>query len=179
MADTDQTFSAIIRGMQHAVNTAQETLQNFQFQQMLKYFNPDTGEPYTVYVTLSDGRRIDIPQITLVPQSLLSIDELEMSFAVQVAHTEVKGGGTENEKPKAGAGKPLPEPDRASFQVQFARRTVDGDTGEAGAGDGDGGTVSVRIKFKSIPVPEGAARVLDSLNLDIGEKAGTQKERVE
>jgi hypothetical protein len=120
-----------------------------------------------VWVTLSDGRRIEIPQITLVPQSLLSIDELEMSFAVQIAHTEVKGG---MENKTAGAGNPLSEPDRTSFQVQFARRAGGGDTGKAEGGDG--GTVTVRIKFKSLPVPEGAARVLDSLNLDIVEKQG-------
>jgi hypothetical protein len=164
MADTaDQTFSDIIRGMQYAVNTAQETLQNYQFHQMQRYFRED-GTPYTVFVILSDGRRVEIPQITLVPQSLLAIEELEMSFKVQVAHTDVKSGYS-GEKETAEA---LAEPDRSSFQVQFARRAVSG--GEEGGGP-EAGTISVSIKFKSIPTPEGAARVLDSLNLDITEKA--------
>jgi hypothetical protein len=35
----------------------------------------------------------------------------------------------------------------------------------------DAGLITVSIKFKSIPIPEGAVRVLDSLNLDIVEKA--------
>jgi hypothetical protein len=169
MADTtDQTFSDIIRGMQHAVNTAQETLQNYQFNQMLQYFNRNDGRPYTMFVTLSDGRRIEIPQITLVPQSLLAIDELEMSFKVQVAHADVKGGYTEDAK-TPGTEKAMQEPDRSSFQVQFARRVVPGGDEDGGA---DAGTISVSIKFKSIAVPEGAARVLDSLNLDITEKMG-------
>ncbi|MDR2784902.1 MAG: DUF2589 domain-containing protein [Treponema sp.] len=167
MADTaDQTFSDIIRGMQYAVNTAQETLQNYQFHQMQRYFRED-GTPYTVFVILSDGRRVEIPQITLVPQSLLAIEELEMSFRVQVAHTDVKGGFS-GEKKTPETAKTLAEPDRSSFQVQFARRAVSG--GEDGGGP-DAGTISVSIKFKSIPIPEGAARVLDSLNLDITEKA--------
>ena len=164
---TDQTFSDIIRGMQYAVNTAQETLQNYQFSQMQRYFHED-GKPYIVWITLSDGRRIEVPQITLVPQSLLSIEELEMSFKVQVAHTEVKGN--EPEKQTAD-GKTAKEPDRSSFQVQFARRAMPGE-GEEKQG-AEAGTISVRIKFKAIPIPEGAARLLDALNLDIVEKQET------
>jgi hypothetical protein len=155
--------------MQHAVNTAQETLQNYQFQQMLRYFRQD-GAPYVVFVTLSDGRRIEIPQITLVPQSLLAIDELEMSFKVQVAHTDIKGGVSQ-ETIAAGAEKAMQDPERASFQVQFGRRLVSGEDDNKGA---ESGVISVSIKFKSIPVPEGAARVLDSLNLDIVEKTANE-----
>jgi hypothetical protein len=166
MADTtDQTFSDIIRGMQYAVNTAQETLQNYQFRQMQQYFRED-GSPYVVFVTLSDGRRMEIPQITLVPQSLLAIDELEMSFKVQVAHTDVKGNFSEEVK-TPDAAKKMKEPDRSSFLVQFGRRTVSGEGEDNGA---EAGLITVGIKFKSIPIPEGAARVLDSLNLDITEK---------
>jgi hypothetical protein len=152
--------------MQYAVNTAQETLQNYQFHQMQQYFRED-GTPYVVFVTLSDGRRIEIPQITLVPQSLLAIDQLEMSFKVQVAHSDVKGGFSGEAKTPETA-KDLKDPDRSSFQVQFARHVVSG--GEEDGGP-EAGTISVSIKFKAIPVPEGAARVLDSLNLDITEKA--------
>jgi hypothetical protein len=111
--------------MQYAVNTAQETLQNYQFNQMLQYFNREDGRPYTTFVTLSDGRRIEIPQITLVPQSLLAIDELEMSFKVQVTHADVKGDFA-GEGKTPGIAKERKEPDRSSFQVQFARRVVSG-----------------------------------------------------
>jgi hypothetical protein len=165
---TDQTFSDIIRGMQYAVNAAQETLQNHQFWQIKRYFKDD-GSPYVVFVTLSDGRRIEIPQITLVPQSLLAIEELEMSFKVQVAHTDIRGGRPGSAE-KSGTEKDMAEPKRSSFQVQFARRV---DTGEEEKNSPDAGTISVSIKFKSIPAPEGAARVLDSLNMDIIEKAAT------
>jgi hypothetical protein len=153
--------------MQHAVNTAQETLQSYQFSQMQRYFHKD-GRPYIVWITLSDGRSIEIPQITLLPQSLLSIEELEMSFKVQVAHTEVKSSEPEKQAPD---GKTAQEPERASFQVQFARRIMPGE-GEEKQG-AEAGTISVQIKFKAIPIPEGAARVLDALNLDIVEKQGT------
>jgi hypothetical protein len=152
--------------MQYAVNTAQETLQNYQFWQMKRYFKDD-GSPYVVFITLSDGRQMEIPQITLVPQSLLAIEELEMSFKVQVAHTDMRGGRPGSTE-KSGTAKDMTEPERSSFQVQFARRV---DTGEEEKTGPDAGTISVSIKFKSIPVPEGAARVLDSLNMDIIEKA--------
>jgi hypothetical protein len=169
MADTtDQTFSDIIRGMQYAVNTAQETLQNYQYEQMRQYFRED-GSPYVVFVTLSDGRQIEIPQITLVPQSLLAIEELEMSFKVQVAHTDLRSGRPpDTETP--GVEKAMKDTGRSSFQVQFGRRAVSGEEEGAGAGP-ESGMITVNIKFKSIPIPEGAARVLDSLNLDITEKA--------
>jgi hypothetical protein len=162
---TDQTFSDIIRGMQYAVNTAQDTLQNQQFNQMRQYFQDD-GTPHIMYINLSDGRRIYIPQITLVPQSLLAIDELEMSFSVQVAHTEVKDGLEPEKGEQQNNGKTAKGPDRSSFQVQFTRRAL---AEEEGRQAPDMGTISVKIKFKSIPLPEGAARVLDALNLDIVE----------
>jgi hypothetical protein len=166
MADTaEQTFSDIIRGMQYAVNTAQETLQNYQYSQMKRYFNDD-GSPLMVWVTLSDGRRLEIPQITLVPQNLLGISKLEMSFKVRVAHTEVKSSETAGDA--AAPGGTMPDPNRSSFRVQFARSVPGGEEDGDNAGPG---YITVRIEFTAIPPPEGAARVLDALNMDIVEKA--------
>jgi len=159
---TDQTLSDIMRGMQRAVNTAQEALQDYQFRLMKKYFRED-GSPYTVWITLSDGRRVEVPQITLLPWSLIAIEELEMGFSVEVSHSELKKQVAE--AVKGTPSKPFDDLTRSSFIVQFARQPE----GEAGAADGN--AVTVRIKFKAIPVPEGTARMLDALNMDIVEKA--------
>jgi hypothetical protein len=70
-----QTFSDIIRGMQHAVNSAQEMLQDYQLRMFAKYFTED-GKPYMRQVKLKDGRLIYVPTIALLPQTLLSIEEL-------------------------------------------------------------------------------------------------------
>jgi hypothetical protein len=166
----DQTFSDIIRGMQYAVNEAQKTLQNYQYELMEKYFDTTTGEPVMRQITLSNNRVVYIPLITLLPQSLLAISELEMSFAVQIAHTEVKGF-VENVENNAAIAPP-----RSSFTVAFARRVSsalkgkgkDGKENDAPPDNLD--TIEVKIKFHAIDLPEGASRVLDMLNLDIGEK---------
>jgi hypothetical protein len=167
-----QTFSDIIRGMQHAVNAAQETLQEHQFYLMQRYFNTEDGSPHMMWITLPGGRRINVPQITLIPQSLLAIEELEMSFAVAVAHSEVKtfekdARETIEKKNKESAA-PVDEPARSSFQVAFARQPPS--AGENGAGPRSTDTIEVKIKFKTIPIPEGASRVQDMLNLEIGEE---------
>ncbi len=167
-SNTSQTFSDIVRGMQHAVNTAQETLQAHQFYLMQRYFKED-GTPYLVTVKLQDGRIVTIPQITLIPQSLLAIEEMEMAFAVVVAHSEVKSFKQQikdfftpkNTKTPKGSPDDAEELDRSSFTVDFAR-------GSDTANNPD--IINVKIKFKSILPPEGASRVLDMLNLDIGEQ---------
>jgi hypothetical protein len=167
MGDTDQTFDDIIRGMQHAVNTAQETLRDYQFRMMTQYFRQDdqSGAPYTHRITLSDGRMLEIPTITLVPQSLLAIEELEMAFKLQVTHTEVKNHAEHQGQDKKDMR--FQESERSSFHVMFARGASG--TGSAEGQASDSGTMSVNIKFKSMPIPEGAARVLDALNMDIKE----------
>jgi len=160
-----QTLSDIIRGMQHAVNSAQDILQDYQLRMMEKFFKDD-GTPYLHYVKFSDGRIITIPTIALLPQSLLSIEELEMSFAVTVSNIEKKEFTEKIDKAAKDA-----KVDRSSFLVNFARRhTATPDTAEGSVKDvpNPGDTVEVKIKFKSIPLPEGAARIMDSLNMDIG-----------
>lgn len=157
-----QTFSDIIRGMQHAVNAAQETLQVHQFKLLQSYFNPEDGSPIMTWVTLPDGRRVDIPKISLIPQNMLAIEELEMSFSLSVSNSEVKKfeNNIEEVLPK--------EISRSSFQVGFARRdpqSISENKDSALSENGKKDTIDVKIKFKSIPLPEGAARVQDLLNL--------------
>ncbi|QQO10141.1 DUF2589 domain-containing protein [Breznakiella homolactica] len=162
----EQTFSDIIRGMQYAVNTAQETLQDHQFRLMEQYFDSD-GNPHMMYIILPDGRRVDFPKIALIPQCLLGIEELEMSFSVAVARAEVKTFVNKAEEVLP------PETSRSSFLVAFARRKPSPEP-EKNSSKGkteepaDTDTIEVKIKFKSIPLPEGASRIQDMLNLGIG-----------
>jgi hypothetical protein len=157
-----QTLSDIIRGMQHAVNAAQETLQEHQFKLLQSYFNSEDGSPIMTWVTLPDGRKVDIPKIALIPQNMLAIEELEMDFSLSVSNSEVK-------KFKNSIEEVLPqESSRSSFQVGFARRgtqTFSENNDPALSENGKKDTIDVKIKFKSIPLPEGAARVQDLLNM--------------
>ncbi len=164
----DQTFTDILKGMQHAVNTAQQTLQEHQFMIMQQYFDTVTGAPHMMFIVLPDGRKVEFPQISLIPQSLLGIEELEMSFSVAVARSEVKTFINKSEDSLP------PETSRSSFLVTFARRrAVPADGGAKVNKDkedniSNSDTIDVKIKFKSIPLPEGAARIQDMLNLGIG-----------
>jgi hypothetical protein len=56
--------------------------------------------------------------------------------------------------------------DRSSVIVNFA--------GDQSGGQGGGNRVNVTMRFKSIPLPEGAARMLDTLNMTIGKQEGTK-----
>lgn len=137
-----QTISDIIRGMQYAVNTAQDMLQQHQLELLEKYFNPETGEPYMRYVRLPDGRVVYVPVITLMPSAALAIDELEMDFSVRVAAAEVKH--YTNGKEKSG---------RSSMQVYFS-----------GTEDAENpGMVRIKMRFKREAEPESAARIREML----------------
>jgi hypothetical protein len=174
-SEAQQTFADLIRGMQHAVNTAQEMLHDYQFQLVKKYFD-DNGFPIMQDIRLSDGRVVEVPWITLVPQSLLAIDEIDLDFAIQVASAETKGfiKSAHNKTQQANNGV---APPRSSFTVAFARRAsfLGGLFGKDKAQEGQAqqepfDTIDVKIKFKSVDLPEGAQRVLDMLNVGIGEK---------
>lgn len=161
---TIQTFSDIIRGMQHAVNSAQEILQDHQFRLLQSYFNQEDGSPLMTFILLPDGRQVSIPKISLIPQNMLAIDELDMAFSVTVGSSEVKTFKNDLEEvlPK--------EQSRSSFEVAFARRVQQENTDKKTNNDfssDNRDTIDVKIKFKAIPLTEGAARVQDLLNIGI------------
>jgi len=138
MPVTEQTFSDIIRGMQHAVNTAQAMLDEHQLWRFGSLFVD--GQPRTMDITGPDGRQLRIPQISLMPLNLLAIEELELEFSIAVNSSDVTEIGVENIALE-----------RSSFGVEFAK----GGGGE----EGGGSTIDVRILFKQREEPEGFARV--------------------
>lgn len=156
-SDNDQTISDIIRGMQHAVNTAQEILQDNQFRLMEKYFHKD-GSPIMRFVTLPDGRRVDIPVITLVPSNLLAIKELEMDFSVKIAATLVKGFNEKiGDDSNIDAEVKTEHIKRSSFSA-FFRGSRNKDKEEK-----DPDLINIRMKFESIDEPEASARIREML----------------
>ncbi len=158
-SDNDQTISDIIRGMQHAVNTAQEILQDNQFRLMEKYFNKD-GSPIMRFVVLPDGRKIDIPAITLVPSNLLAIKELEMDFSVKVASTLVKSFDEKMaDDSEIDAEVKTKKTKRSSFSA-FFRGSRDKDKEKDGK---DPDLINIRMKFASIDEPEASARIREML----------------
>lgn len=140
-ANAGQTFADIIRGMQYAVNTAHEMLERYHITILNKYFDAE-GRAETKEIWIGSDKKMDIPLITLINQSSLSIDELEISFRAKIEGIALKS------VKETDSGKNI-EIERSAFEMNFTPSTRDGNT------------VDVRIKFKTTQPPEGVSRIID------------------
>lgn len=142
--ETSQTFADIIRGMQYAVNTAHEMLERYHVTILNKYFDAE-GHPEKKEVWLNSEKKLEIPLVTLINQSSLSIEEMEISFKAKIDGVIVKSVKASE------TGKDI-DIDRTAFEMNFTPSARDGNT------------VDVHIKFKSTQPPEGVARIVDEYN---------------
>ncbi len=138
-----QTFSDIIRGMQYAVNTAQEILEQHHIQLLNKYFD-NNGIPITKQIKISNDKILDVPLISVINQNSLSIDEMEIEFNVRINSVELKE--LEDEKNNI---------ERSSFTVDFTPN------------ENSDNKVLVKIKFKTKEKPEGVSRIVDEFDKKI------------
>ncbi len=166
-------LSQVIRGMQHAVNEAQRTLEVHHLKSLLRFFYAD-GDPKTVDLHLGGAKHIDIPLVTLANHSSLKIDELEMEFKARIEEVAVKdldelkqilseSGGPPSEPDDASDaattkldGAPSDDEGSATFNIGFSST--------APRGESAGNVISVRIKFLSADQPEGLSRIIDEYN---------------
>lgn len=139
-----QTFSDIIRGMQYAVNTAHEMLETYHIDVLNKYFD-ENGFPKTKQIRIDAGKKIDVPLISLINQSSLAIDELEVEFKARINEVKLKETELEDTRNRI-------KLDRSAFEMNFTPSEREGDV------------VNIRIKFKSTQQPEGVARITDEFN---------------
>lgn len=131
-------LSQIIKGMQHAVNEAQKTLEAHHLDSLLSFFHSN-GEPKMISLHVEGDKYIDVPTFTLASHSALKIEELEMQFKAKIQDVKdlelTNGdGGSDNV---------------SSFTVGFSPSSDASDF------------VTVRILFKAIDQSEGFTRVLD------------------
>jgi hypothetical protein len=85
----EQPLDRIMLKMQRIINNAQEELRDYHLHILKKYFSED-GAPLRETIVLSNGERLEVPRISLVPQNLLAIDEVVLAFSVPAAPEEVK-----------------------------------------------------------------------------------------
>lgn len=139
-----RTFSDIIRGLQYSVNTAQQILERHHLYHFKKYFD-DNGVPVMREFQLSDNRVLNVPEISLIGQHALAIDEMEIEFNARITAVETKNdmesGDIDEQKPKW--------IDRACFDVDFSTVSKSDNL------------LHVKIKFKAVDQPEGVSRVVD------------------
>lgn len=147
-----QTLADIARGMQHAVNSTQELVEQHYAQVIERYFQEDKeGDPggaglYPKIVTfkLPSGHVMTVPMIALVRPEGLMLKEMEVRMTVRIDQAKVK--------PHAHKGEPT-HVTRTSFECSFAPRArEDGRSSNA---------VDITMKFVSGDPPEGVARVIE------------------
>lgn len=137
-----KTFSDIIRGLQYSVNTAQQILERHHLYLFKKYFD-ENGVPVMRQFQLSPTRRLNVPEISLIGQHALAIDEMEIEFNARITALETKSDKEDE------ADKSTSWIDRACFDVDFS------------ATSNSDNLLKVKIKFKAVNQPEGVSRVID------------------
>jgi len=146
----DNTLSSIVRGMQHAVNTTQEIVEDHYIRVFDRYFDQD-GKPKLLQFTLAPGKVVQAPLIAVVPLNALVLDEMSVEMSIEITGTSQKKVGTHADDA---------ELDRSSFTVSFAPANRTG--GRTGSGtERKDSTIGIVMKFKRGDPPEGAARIMD------------------
>jgi hypothetical protein len=149
-AQGEVDLSQIIRGMQHAVNEAQRTLEVHHLKSLLRFFYED-GKPRTADFCLGGTRHMDVPLVSLANHEALRIEELEMAFKANIRNVTLKDMD-ELDALASKKGENLSgdeESGSAVFSVGFSDP------------DRESGTVSVKIRFVAAKQPEGLSRVIE------------------
>jgi hypothetical protein len=155
----NQTLADIVRGMQHAVNTAQGILQQHWRDTLDPYFDDETGKPITEKYLLPSGQLIEMPLIALVSPAGLVLDHMEIEMAVRIDASEVK--------PHRSASQEETAHHRTSLKCSFAPIKK----GE----DRSMNSVLVKMVFKAGDAPEGVARLIEEFtNSVVSKKSGPE-----
>lgn len=136
-------FSEILKGLQHAINSAQDMLQAQQIQNLSNFWTRE-GDPLTQKVKLGE-REVDVPLLTLVPHSHLSMEDVEIKFKSRVGDVVSQ---SINDKLKANNSL-----SHADLQMEMD-----------GIKNKDDDVMEITIRFKAKETPEGVSRLLDEYN---------------
>jgi hypothetical protein len=144
------TLSSIARGMQHAVNSTQDIMEDHYTRVFDRYFDKD-GSPKMVKFNVTPEQVVQAPLIALVPLNMLVLDEMVVEMSVEVVGTSDKKVATRT----LGL-----DTDRSSFTVSFTSGDrTGGKTGKEP--EQENNTIDIVMKFKRGDPPEGVARVVD------------------
>jgi hypothetical protein len=147
-------LSDVVRGMQHAVNEAQKTLEAHELKSLLRFFYED-GDPKTIDLHLKDDKHLEIPLVALANHNSLKIENLTMEFEALIEQVGISDADDLNDalkKSNSLDGKDLDDDDEqnnsAVFSIGFS-------------GQPRSNTIKVKIEFTSAGQPEGLSRIVD------------------
>lgn len=143
-----------MRGMQHSVNTAQEVIEQHHVMLLDKYFTHD-GKAITKKILVNEDQSIDVPLISIVNQSSLEIDELELEFTASINDIDLKSLNNPDNELLMTSGGSHGNIDRTSFGVGFQSTNKKDNQ------------LSVKIKFKTKKLPEGVCRIVDEFDKQV------------
>lgn len=137
-------FSDILKGLQYAINSAQDMLQAQQMQGLMKFWNSNDGNPVSQKVKIGN-RELDVPLMSLVPHSHLEMDDVEIKFKAKIG--DIASHAVAD---KIQNGQNLT---RAELQMEMD-----------GIKSTDDDVMEITIRFKAKDTPEGVARLTDEYN---------------
>lgn len=140
-------FSDILRGLQYAINSAQDMLQAQQVQGLMRFWSTHDGKPVTQKVLVGE-REMEVPLMTLVPHSHLEMDDVEIKFKTRVGDI-----ASHSETDRLRGNQPLTHAD-LQMEMDGIKAT-------------DDDVMEVTIRFKAREMPEGVARLTDEYNKQI------------
>lgn len=144
-----QTFalSDILKGVQYAINSAQEMLHAQQVQNLMKFWQSNDGSPVTQKVLIGE-RELDVPLLTLVPHSHMEMDDVEIKFKAKV------GDVVSQSMVNGLNGDDILGHTDLKMEMEGVRAT-------------DSDVMEITIRFKDKETPEGVARLTDEYNKQI------------
>lgn len=137
-------FSDILKGLQYAINSAQDMLQAQQVQNLMRFWSGNNGEPLTQKMKIGE-RELEVPLMALVPHSHLEIDDVEIKFKAKIGDIASHSVA-----------------DRLQSNQSLTRADLQMDVEGIKATDDD--VMEITIRFKSKETPEGVARLTDEYN---------------
>lgn len=151
MPDTIQTnsFTDIMNGLQFAVNSAQEILQNHQLQGLTRLFSAtnDTDGKRLLSQQIKIGDKVvDVPLIALISHHYLSMDNVEIKFKAKVGSVESQ----EMMRNSLADNMLMSSSNRANLQMQMSGIKADADD-----------VMEVCVRFKVQETPESISRIID------------------
>jgi len=139
------SFADILKGLQHAVNSAQDMLQGQQVQNLTKFLNTSDGTPVSRKVKFGD-REVEVPLMSLVPQCHLAMEDIEIQFNAKVGDIASESLQTLN----------VNDISYADLKVALE-----------GVRAKDDDVLQITIRFKQQQTTEGLSRLMDEYNKQI------------